>query len=153
MNDVYKRLADLGIEIPKPEPLGGLYVPAKTIGNMVYISGQGATKGGVAQYTGQVGVERTLDEGREAAKLCILNMLSVLQNHIGDLNKVKNVVKILGFVASGPKFGQQPMVINAASQLLIDVFGENGRHARSAIGTNELPLNLTVEIEAIFEIE
>ncbi len=151
--DVYENLKKLGLQIPSPPPVGGKYVPAKQVGNLVYTSGQGPIVEGKPAYTGKVGKELSLEQGQEAAKICILNTLSVLEKAIGNLNRVKNVVKVLGFVASAPNFNQQPAVINAGSQLLIDVFGDKGQHARSAIGTNELPGNIPVEIEVIFEIE
>ncbi len=151
--DVYENLKKLGLQIPAPPPVGGKYVPAKQVGNLVFTSGQGPIVEGKPAFTGKVGKELDLEKGQEAAKICILNTLSVLEKAIGNLNRVKNVVKVLGFVASAPNFNQQPAVINAGSQLLMDVFGEKGQHARSAIGTNELPGNIPVEIEVIFEIE
>ena len=151
--DVYENLKKLGLRIPSPPPVGGKYVPAKRVGNLVFTSGQGPIVEGKPAFTGKVGKELSLEHGQEAAKYCILNTLSVLEKAIGNLNRVKNVVKVLGFVASAQNFNQQPLVINAGSQLLIDVFGEKGQHARSAIGTNELPGNIPVEIEVIFEID
>ena len=150
--DVYEKLKELGLELPPPPPLGGIYKPVKQVGSMLYVSGQGPTKDGVPQITGKVGAERTIDEGKSAARLCALNALSVLHNYLGDLNKIKSTVKLLAFVASAPGFNRQPEVINEASQLLLDLFGpERGLGARSAIGTNELPGGITVEIEFIFE--
>ncbi len=151
--NVYDVLKEKGITIPTPPPLGGVYVPVKQIGNICYTSGAGPVLEGKPVMTGKVGGELTLEQGQEAAKVCILNVLSVLEKHLGDLNKVKNVVKVLAFVASAPGFNSQPQVINAASELLGEVFGEKGKHARSAIGTNELPNNIPVEIEVIFEVE
>ena len=103
--------------------------------------------------TGRVGVDVTLEEAQYAAKICALNTLSALQAYLGDLNRVKRCVKILGFVAGDDHFTEQAKVINGASEVFIAAFGEEGRHARSAIGTNSLPLGLTVEVESIFEIE
>ena len=151
--DIYARLKELNITLPEPPPKGGIYKPVKQVGNMLYISGQGATEKGVPVYTGQVGAESTLEQGQAAARLCALNALSTMENYLGDLNKVKSLIKMLGFVASAPGFNQQPAVINGASQLLADIFGEeNGIGVRSAIGTNELPGGITVEIEFIFEV-
>ena len=151
--DIYARLKELNITLPEPPPKGGIYKPVKQVGNMLYISGQGATEKGVPVYIGQVGAESTLEQGQAAARLCALNALSTMENYLGDLNKVKSLVKMLGFVASAPGFNQQPAVINGASQLLADIFGEeNGIGVRSAIGTNELPGRITVEIEFIFEV-
>jgi enamine deaminase RidA (YjgF/YER057c/UK114 family) len=121
---------------------------------MLYVSGQGPMENGVPVVCGKVGTERTIEEGQYAARLCALNALSHLDDYIGDLNKIKSLVKTLGFVASAPNFNQQPKVINGASDLLRELFGEeNGVGARSAVGTNELPSNITVEIEFIFEIK
>ncbi|MFA6506913.1 MAG: RidA family protein [Treponemataceae bacterium] len=150
--DAYENLRKLGLELPTPPPPGGLYVPVKQVGNFLYTSGQGATRNGKPLFTGKVGAELTVEEGQQAARLCVLNLLSVLHAFTGDLNRIKNVVKVLALVASAPGFGQQPLVVNGGSQLLIDVFGERGKHCRSAMGTNELPGNIPVEIEAIFEI-
>jgi enamine deaminase RidA (YjgF/YER057c/UK114 family) len=149
----YENLARLGLSLPEPPPLGGLYVPLKRVGNLAYVSGQGPTIKGIPVFTGKVGADLSIEQGQEAARACVLNALSVLHKSIGSLERVKNVVKILGFVASAPGFGEQPKVVNGGSQLLIDVFGEAGRHARSAIGANELPGNIPVEIEFIFEVE
>ncbi len=150
--NAYENLAKLGYSLPELPPLGGLYVRMKKIGTMAYVSGQGPTVKGMSTHKGKVGAEVTVEEGQEAARMCVLNALAVLHDALGSLEKVKNVVKLLGFVASAPGFTSQPMVINGASQLLIDVFGEAGKHARSAIGTNELPGDIPVEIEFIFEI-
>lgn len=151
--DINDRIGELGITLPPPPEPGGLYVAVKQVGNLVYTSGVGPLEKGKPAVIGKVGAEVNVEEGRAAARLCILNTLSRLQNHLGDLNRVKNVIKVLGFVASAPGFGRQPEVINGASELLIDVFGDAGRHTRSAIGTSELPRNIPVEIEAIFEVE
>ncbi|WZL81124.1 RidA family protein [Vallitaleaceae bacterium 9-2] len=151
--NVYDNLKKLNLELPPVPPLGGIYTPVKQVGNLLYTSGQGATRDGVPYISGKAGADVTMEEAQEAAVGATLNMLSALHEYTGDLNRIKNVVKILGFVASAPGFSDQPKVMNAASQLLGDVFGEAGQHARSAIGTNELPGNLTVEIEAIFEVD
>jgi len=150
--DVYGNLKRLGLELPAPPAPGGLYAPVKQVGNLLYTSGQGSNVNGKSAFIGKVGSDLTIEQGQEAARIVALNILSVLHAYLGDLNKIKNVVKILGFVASAPGFGEQPKVINGASQLLIDVFGESGKHTRSAIGSNELPGNIPVEIEGIFEI-
>ena len=151
--DIYARIKELGLELPEPPPKGGVYKPVKQVGNLLYVSGQGATIKGVPVVIGKVGAERTLEEGQQAARICVMNALSTLQNYLGDLNKIKSLVKTLGFVASASNFNMQPKVIDGASLLLVDIFGtENGIGARSAIGTNELPGNITVEIEFIFEI-
>ena len=119
---------------------------------MLYVSGQTSKENDV-RVCGKVGAERTVEEGRQAACLCVMNALSHLESHLGDLNKIKNLVKTLGFVASAHNFNEQPKVIDGASALLRDLLGEEaGVGTRSAIGTNELPGNVTVEIEFLFEI-
>lgn len=152
MMSVYTKIKELGYEIPELPPKGGIYKPVKQVGNMLYVSGQGSTNKGIPVIVGKVGAERTLEEGQDAARICALNALSTLQDYLGDLNKVKSVVKTLGFVASADNFNQQPKVIDGASRLFADIFGDDGIGARSAIGVNELPGNITVEIEYIFEI-
>lgn len=152
---VYERMKELGIELPKPTVPMGVYFPAKEFGEkFVYISGQGPIVDGKPLYVGKVGKELSLEEGQKAAYACMLNILSVLNEKIKDLNRIKSVVKILGFVACTDDFYDQPKVINAASQLLVDIFGEEiGKASRSAVGTNVLPSNIPVEIEALFEIK
>lgn len=152
--NIYKRMEKLGINLPKPPAKGGVYAPAKRFGQgLVYISGCGPSLDG-QPISGKLGEDFTIEEGQEYSKNCMLNVLAVLEREIGDLNKVKNAVKILVFVASSNDFYDQPMVANGASNLLIDVFGhEIGTPSRSAIGVNVLPGNIPVEIEAIFEVE
>jgi enamine deaminase RidA (YjgF/YER057c/UK114 family) len=149
--NVYDNLKKLGLELPPPPPKGGIYKPVKQVGNLLYVSGQGATKNGVSVLQGKLGRECNVGQGQQAAQLCALNALSVLNDFLGDLNQVKSLVKMLAFVASADGFGQQPLVANGASQLLLDVFGEEGVGARSAIGVKELPGNIPVEIEFVFE--
>lgn len=150
--DVYENLEKKNLSLPLPPPEGGIYTKVKQVGNILYVSGQGPTFEGKPLYTGKVGGEISLEKGQEAARVCAMNIMSCLQEYLGDLNRVKNVVKLLAFVASAEGFGDQPKVINAASGLFEDIFEEKGKHARSAIGTNELPANIPVEIEAIIEI-
>ncbi len=151
--NVYDRLQELGYQLPPPPASGGIYKPVCQAGTMLYVSGQGPTKDGKPAFTGKVGAERSIEEGQEAARLCTLNALSVLQAHLGDLNRIRGLVKTLGFVASAPGFNQQPKVIDGASQLLRDIWGEDGVGARSAISAFELPGDITVEIEFIFELK
>ena len=150
--DVYENLKAHGLTLTESLSAAGMYKPVNQTGNLVFISGQGSTDCG-RHLTGRVGVNVTLEEAQYAAKVCALNTLSALQAYLGDLNRVKRCVKILGFVAGADDFTDQAKVINGASEVFIAAFGENGRHARSAIGTNSLPLGLTVEVESIFEIE
>lgn len=151
--DVYARIKELGYELPPAAPKGGVYKSVVQVGNLLYISGQGSTKEGKPVFEGKVGAEVTLEQGQEASRICALNALSAMDVYLGDLNKVKRLIKTLAFVASAPGFNSQPQVVNGCSQLLGDIFGEdNGIGARSAISTNELPGNIPVEIEFIFEI-
>lgn len=150
--DVYAKMKELGYELPELPPAGGIYKPVKQVGNMLYISGQGATVKGVPAMVGKVGGECSVEQGQEAARLCGLNALSTLHHYLGDLNRIKSVVKMLGFIASAPGFNMQPKVLDGCSQLMRDIFGEDGIGARSAIGTNELPGNIACEVEFIFEV-
>lgn len=149
---IEQRLKSLNIEIPPASPPGALYVPVKQTGSILYVSGQIPHVAGKPVFTGKAGQERSIEYAQDAARLCIINMLAALKAYTGDLDQIKGVVKLLGFVSSEVGFDKQHLVINAASQMLIDVFGEDGRHARSAIGVNQLPLDVTVEIEGIFEL-
>ena len=149
---VYENLKAQGIELPEGLSAAGLYKPVNQTGNLLFVSGQGSIENGEF-ITGRVGVNMTVEQGQYAAKVCAINTLSALQAYLGDLNRIKRCVKILGFVAGADDFTEQAKVINGCSQLFIDAFGEEGRHARSAIGTNSLPLGLAVEVESIWEIE
>jgi len=146
-------LKKLGLKLPAPAPKGGLYAPVKIVGSLAYVSGQGCTESGKPLFVGKVGREITLEQGQEAARVCVLNALAALKAHLGDLDRVAGVLKVLGFVASAPGFQRQPAVINGGSQLLIDLFGAEGWHTRSAIGVFELPDNIPVEIEFIFQLK
>lgn len=150
--DIYKRMRDLGIELPEVPPPVGLFLPARQVGNLLFASGQGSFYRD-HRVEGKVGADVTLEEAQLGARYCMLNMLAALDAQLGNLNRIQRVVKLLAFVSSAPDFYQQPAVVNGASQLLIDLWGEEGRHARSAIATNTLPSNLSVEIEAIFELK
>ena len=153
MTDVYARMGKLGIVLPEPYPPFGDYVSVKQSGNLIFTSGVLPVSGGAQLYTGKIGGELTVEEGQKAAKVCVLNALSKIQAHTGSLNSVKNIVKMLAFVASASGFNKQGMVMNAGSQLLIDIFGSPaGEHARTSIGVNEIPHNAPVEIELIVEI-
>lgn len=151
-NEPERRLLELGLELPRlPDPVAN-FVSVVRSGNLLFLSGQGPTRDGVPVFTGKVGSDLSEEEAYQAARLCILNLLAVIKAEIGNLGEVKRIVKLLGFVASAPGFGRQPFVINGASDLLAEVFGERGRHARSALGTSELPFNIPVEIEMIVEV-
>ncbi|WP_274364986.1 RidA family protein [Paenibacillus thermotolerans] len=149
---IEERLKELGIDLPEPEEPKFSYIPCTQTGNLVYVSGQVARAGGELIYTGKLGSELTIEQGQEAARQTIINSLSVLKWYLGDLDRIAKVVKVLGFVNSAPGFAEQPYVINGASDLLVEVFGENGKHARSAIGVSELPFHTPVETEIIVEI-
>lgn len=149
---IENRLKELNIEIPPSSPPGALYAPVKQVGNVLYVSGQVPMLAGKPQFTGKVGSERSIEYAQDAARLCIKNMLAALKTYTGDLDRIKSVVKLLAFVSSEVGFDRQHLVINAASQMLIDVFGPEGAHARSAVGVNQLPMDVTVEIEGIFEL-
>ena len=154
MDRIEEKLNEMGIELPAcPVPVASYLPAARFCGTLVYVSGQDCRKNGTLLHEGKLGTDVTMDEGVECSRQCAVNCLAALKNCIGSLDKVKRVVKLLGFVASAPGFGQQPYVMNGASDLLVALFGENGRHARAAIGVNELPFNTPVEVEMIFEVE
>jgi enamine deaminase RidA (YjgF/YER057c/UK114 family) len=154
MGLIDKRLAELGIVLPKPAQPVATYVPWVKTGNLVYISGQGAMKDGKLQYTGRVGDTVSLEDAIASARLTGINIITHLRDACGgDLDRVKRVVKLLGLVNCTPTFGDHPKVINGASDLMVEVFGDKGRHARSAVGAPSLPFGLSVEVEAIVEIE
>jgi enamine deaminase RidA (YjgF/YER057c/UK114 family) len=148
-----QRLAELGIELPPVNPAVGSYVGAVTVGNIVFVSGHGPYEDGGFVYKGKLGRDVDVPTGQAAARLTILNLLASLRAEIGELDRVRRVVKLLVLVNSDPEFGEQPAVANGASDLLVDVFGvERGPHARSAVGMGALPFGISVEIEGIFEI-
>ena len=150
---VENRLQEMGIALPEMSAPKALYVPVVQTGKLCFVSGQIPMLDGKVLYTGKVGGSRTLEEGQEAAKVCAINILAALRAHIGDLDKIVRIVKLQAFVSSTTDFMQQHIVVNAASQLLYDALGEKGHHARTAVGTNQLPMDVTVEIEAIVEVE
>lgn len=150
--NIEKKIEEMGIVLHGESKPGAMYIPVKQLGNALFVAGQVPFKDGKLLYTGKVGKDLSLEEAEEAARVCIVNMLSALKSYLGDLDKVKSIVKVQAFVSSEIGFDQQHIVINAASQLLFDVFGESGRHARTAIGTNQLPMDAPVEIEAIVEV-
>lgn len=151
--NVYEKLKELNLEIPAAPPKGGVYSPCQEFGtNLVYISGCGPVIG-EEKAAGKLGSEFTTEEGKAFSRNSMLNVLAVLQDKIGDLNKVKRGIKILTFVASADTFYEQPAVANGGSELLAELFGRENVPARSAIGVNVLPGNIPVETEAIFEIE
>lgn len=148
-----QRLAELGITLPDSVPPAANYVPARRIGNQVYISGQVPAEGGKDKYTGKLGSDFSIEQGQAAARLCAVNILAQLKQALGgDLDRVVGVIRLGGFVNAEPDFGDHPKVINGASDLMVAVFGEAGRHARAAVGCYSLPRNVPVEVDAIFEV-
>ena len=146
------RLKEMGIELPPAVTPVANYVPAVRSGSLVFLSGHGPFKEDGSLITGKVGSELTEEQGYEAARRVAVGLLGSLKAEIGDLEKVKRVVKVLGLVNCTSDFTDQPKVINGASDLLVEVFGARGKHARSAVGTNALPMNIAVEIEMIVEV-
>jgi len=146
------RLKEIGLELPPAVKPIGNYVPAVRTGNLVFLSGHGPLRNDGTRITGKVGADLTLEQGYEAARRVALGLLGSLKAEIGDLDKVRRVVKLLGMVNCTPDFTDQPKVINGASDLLVEVFSDKGKHARSAVGMNALPNNISVEIEMIVEV-
>lgn len=145
------RLSELGITLPDaPVPVGS-YVTFVRSGNLAFTSGHGPS-GPDGYITGKVGADLDVAAGQQAARLTALNLLATLRKELGSLDKVTRVVKVLGMVNCGPEFGQHPAVINGCSDLLVEIFGDNGRHARSAVGMGSLPMNMAVEIELVVEV-
>lgn len=151
--DAEQKLVDLGIVLPEASSPVANYVNAVRTGNLLFLAGKGPGLPDGTFITGKVGQDLTIEQGREAARMVAINQLAVLKAELGDLNKVKRIVKVLGMVNCGPDFTQQPQVINGFSDLMVEVFGEKGKHARSAVGMNALPMNIAVEVELIVEIE
>ena len=146
------RLKELGIELPPIGAAAGLYLPCVRTGNLLFISGQLPMKDGALARTGKLGREVTIEEAAPLARQCALQALAIVRAETGTLDAVSRVVRVAGFVASAEGFTDHPKVINGASQLLLDVFGEAGRHARIAVGLAELPLGAPVEVEFLFEL-
>ncbi|BEP12886.1 RidA family protein [Acidothermaceae bacterium B102] len=148
-----ERLAELGLTLPEVVPPVAAYVPTVRTGSLVFTSGQVPLKDGALAFTGKVGAEVDPADAYLLARQCALNALAAVKAEVGDLGRVRQVVKVVGFVASAPTFTGQPQVINGASELLVAVFGEAGRHARSAVGVAVLPLDAPVEVEIVVEVD
>ena len=146
------RLAELGIVVPQLPPPVAVYVPAVRTGRVVYASGQTPTIDGLQQVPGRLGEDVSVEEGQRAARLAALNCLAEVRALLGSLDAVSRVLRLTGYVASAPGFGEQPYVMNGASELMEQVFGDAGRHARSAVGVAELPFGAPVEVELIIEV-
>ena len=148
-----ERLQELGVSLPAPAVPVAAYVPCVRTGSMVYVSGQVPVLDGKPSHLGHLGDNVDLEDGRAAARTCAVNVLAALKAELGELSRVRRVVKVTGFVASTPGFTDMPKVVNAASELFADAFGDAGRHARAAVGVAALPLGVPVEVEAIVEVD
>ena len=151
MSQVEEKLYQLGYTLPSPPPPGGNYIRTVRTGNLIFQAGTAPRRPDGTRVQGKLGWDMTTQEGYEAARLCALNLLASLREATGDLDKVTRIVKVLGMVNCDPEFGEQPQVINGASDLLVEIFGDKGRHARSAVGMT-LPGGIAVEIEMIVEV-
>ncbi|MBU2491137.1 MAG: RidA family protein [Bacteroidetes bacterium] len=150
---IEEKIKELGYEIPQaPKPVAS-YIPAIQVGDLVMTAGQIPFLNGEVKFTGQIGKELTVEEGMDAARLCALNCLSVIKDVIGDLDKIERIVKLTVFVSGIEGAGNQPKVANGASDFIVNVFGDNGKHVRAAVGVSGLPLNVPVEIEMIAQLK
>ena len=153
-SNIDKRLTEIGVTLPPPGSPGGNYVPFVVVGELVFMAGQVAREAGKMKYTGKVGRDLSVEQGNAAARLCAVNLLAQLKAACGgDLDRVDRCVRVGGFVNSPPDFTDHPKVINGASDLIVEVFGERGQHARTAVGVAALPLDSAVEVEAIFALK
>jgi enamine deaminase RidA (YjgF/YER057c/UK114 family) len=150
--ETHTRLEKLGYVLPEPPKAGGNYVPAKTVGRIVYLAGVISTIDG-AVVTGTVGLDRTVEEGYAAARACAMMQLAVLKQHLGSFDAVKQIITVNGYVNAVAGFDDSPKVINGASDLFVELFGEAGRHVRAAIGVTALPRNALVELQMTVELE
>lgn len=151
--DAEQRVKDIGLILPEASAPVANYVNAVRVGNILFLAGKGPNLPEGGFVTGKLGQDLTVEQGRDAARLVGIQQLAVLKSELGDLNKVKRIIKVLGLVNSSNDFTQQPQVVNGFSDLMVEVFGEKGKHARSAVGTNSLPMNIAVEVELIVEVE
>ena len=147
------RIEELGLEIPPPPAPGGNYVPTKRIGNLVYTAGAICVQNGAMTHLGQVGGERTIEEGYEGAKVCALNLLAAIRAEIGSLDKIDQFVSVSGYVNGVSGFPDSPAVINGTSDLLLEIFGDAGQHVRAAVSVAGLPKNSTVEVQCVVAIK
>lgn len=149
---IEEKIKSMNITLPIPPKAAGSYIPVVKTGNLIYVSGQIPVKDGNVAFQGKVPTDVSLEIAQKAARLCAINILAQIKSEIGTLDKISKIVRVSGFVNSAADFYEQPKVINAASDLLFDIFGEKGRHTRIAVGVASLPLNSTVEIDIIAEI-
>ena len=153
MGKIEERLTELGLSIPEvPKPVAA-YIPAKKTGNLIFTAGQLPMVSGELISKGLLGQDVEIEQAYKAARICTLNALAAIKGLIGDLDQIQQIVRVVGYVASVPTFTQQPAVVNGASELLLEIFGENGKHARSAVGMAVLPMNASVEIELTVEVK
>lgn len=150
---IEEKVFELGLSIPEPAKPLAAYIPAIQVNNLVMTAGQVPIVSGTIKYAGKVGKDLYEAEAQKAAEICVLNCLAAVKGIIGSLDKIEKIVKLTVFVNSADGFTAQPSVANGASELLVKIFGENGKHARSAVGVNELPLNAAVEIEMIAQVK
>lgn len=146
------KLKEIGLQLPEPFGSMGSYVPAVIAGDLLFVAGHPPAENGKIIYRGKVGQDLSVEEGQHAAELCMINCLSAARAALGDLDRIERAVKVTGYVNSLPDFEKQPDVINGASDLLVKILAEKGKHARAAVGAISLPANIAVEVEVIFEI-
>ncbi|MBI2642752.1 MAG: RidA family protein [Nitrosarchaeum sp.] len=149
---IEEKIKSIGIKLPNPPSPAGSYIPVVKSGNLLYVSGQIPMEDGKVVFTGKVS-DTNIETAQKSARICAINILAQLKKELGDLEKISRIVRLSGFVNSGPEFTQQPKVINAASDLFYEIFGECGKHSRIAVGVSSLPLNSMTEIDAIVEIK
>ncbi|MSV33845.1 MAG: RidA family protein [Nitrosarchaeum sp.] len=147
---IEEKIKSIGIKLPNPPSPAGSYIPVVKSGNLLYVSGQIPMEDGKVVFTGKVS-DANIETAQKSARICAINILAQLKKELGDLEKISRIVRLSGFVNSGPEFTQQPKVINAASDLFYEIFGECGKHSRIAVGVSSLPLNSMTEIDAIVE--
>lgn len=147
---IEEKIKSIGIKLPNPPSPAGSYIPVVKSGNLLYVSGQIPMEDGKVAFTGKVS-DANIETAQKSARICAINILAQLKKELGDLEKISRIVRLSGFVNSGPEFTQQPKVINAASDLFYEIFGECGKHSRIAVGVSSLPLNSMTEIDAIVE--
>ena len=153
MGKIEERLIELGLSVPEvPKPVAA-YIPAQKTGNVIFTAGQLPMVNGELISKGLLGQDVEIEQAYKAARICTLNALAAIKGLIGDLDQIQQIVRVVGYVASVPTFTQQPAVVNGASELLLEIFGENGKHARSAVGMAVLPMNASVEIELTVEVK
>jgi enamine deaminase RidA (YjgF/YER057c/UK114 family) len=153
MSTPESRLAALGIQLGEPAAPVANFVPTVRTGQLLFVSGQICFSGGKVTHVGQVGTDCSIEDGKAAARVCAINILAHARKALGSLDRIARVVQVQGFVNAAPGFGQQPAVINGASDLLVELFGEAGKHSRYAVGVGSLPFNAAVEVAATFEVK